>query len=201
MKLRFFHAMSGYILVGIASGLFVYCGLSADCYNTLVQGIAPFLRLSIGTSSYLIQMALLAAVLLLGGRRHAGIGTIAGSMIVSVLVNFFGAALSPMLLAAPLPLRMLLILLGTALAGLGLAMVQVSGFGSTANDILPILLSERLPRLQFRTVRIAFDCTEVLIGVLLGSSFGFGTLCTAFLIGPWLQLSLRLLSRPRPVHA
>jgi len=91
---------------------------------------------------------------------------------------------------------MVIIFCYAPMAGLGLALIQCSGLGSTANDILPILFSERLPKMQFRTVRILFDCTELLAGFALGIRPGFATLCAALLIGPCIQASFWLLDRP-----
>lgn len=197
MKQKIFSALAGYALVGAASGLYVYCGLGADCLNTLVKGIAPFLRLSVGTSSYLLQMGMLLVLLLCGGRKYAGPFTILGSLIVTVGINLSGALLAPTLSAAPVAVKAAAALLASPIAGFGLAMVQRSGLGSTANDILPILIGDRLPRFQFRTVRILFDCTELLLGFALGVLPGFATLSAALLIGPCIQISMRLLSRPR----
>lgn len=197
MKQKLFAAFTGYLLVGIASGLFVYSGLGADCFNSLVKGVTPLLGLRLGTTSYLVQMCIFAAVLLLGGKKHAGPGTIFGSLIVSAIVNLFGSAFAPVSAHLPLAGKMTAALLGAPLAGLGLALIQQSGLGSSANDILPILLNERLPRFQFRTVRVAFDCTELLLGFALGVLPGFTTLCAALLIGPCIQASQRLLNLPR----
>ena len=190
-------AFAGYLLIGAASGLFIYCGLGADCFNSMVKGIAPYLHLSVGTSSYVIQLTMLAIVLMLGGRKQAGPGTVLGSLVVTVIVNLFGDTLAPVLEAAPLAVRTAFVLIAAPLAGLGLALIQRSGLGSTANDILPILFSERLPQMQFRTVRVAFDCTELLAGFVLGIRPGFATLCAALLIGPCIQASFWLLDRPR----
>ncbi len=195
-KHNLYSALAGYSLIGAASGLFVYGGLGADCFNTLVKGIAPFWGLPAGTSSYLIQMTMLAAVLLLGGRKYAGPGTILGSFLVTVIVNLFGVIFAPALAAAPLAVKAAFALAAAPVAGLGLALITRSGLGSTANDILPILLSERLPRLQFRTVRIIYDCVELLTGFALGIRPGFATLCAALLIGPCIQASTRLLDHP-----
>lgn len=201
MKQKLFAAFTGYSLVGIASGLFVYSGLGADCFNSLVKGVAPLLGLRLGTANYFVQMCILALVLLLGGRKHAGPGTIFGSLIVSVIVNLFGSALAPVFAALPLAGKMTAALVGTPVAGFGLALIQRSGLGSSANDILPILISEHLPRFQFRTVRVAFDCAELLLGFALGVLPGFTTLCAALLIGPCIQASLRLLSRPKRLRS
>ena len=102
MKQKLCSALAGYSLIGIASGMFVYSGLGADCFNTLVKGFAPLLGLAVGTASYLVQMVMLAAVLLLGGRKYAGPGTVFGSLIVTLIVNLFGSALAPAMAAMPL---------------------------------------------------------------------------------------------------
>ena len=154
MKQKLCSALAGYSLIGIASGMFVYSGLGADCFNTLVKGFAPLLGLAVGTASYLVQMVMLAAVLLLGGRKYAGPGTVFGSLIVTLIVNLFGSALAPAMAAMPLAGKVTTVLAAAPVSGLGLALIQVSGLGSTANDIMPILISERLPRFQFRARRL-----------------------------------------------
>lgn len=197
MKQKLLAAFAGYTLVGIASGLFVYSGLGADCFNSLVKGVAPLFGLRVGTTNYLVQMCIFALVLVLGGKRYAGAGTVLGSLVVSVIVNLFGSVLAPVFASLPLAVKMTAALLGAPLAGFGLALIQQSGMGSCANDIFPILISERLPRFQFRTVRIGYDCAELFIGFALGVLPGFTTLCAALLIGPCIQASLWLLNRPR----
>lgn len=196
MKQKIAAAFAGYLLIGTASGLFVYSGLGADCFNSFVKGVAPWLHLAVGTSSYVVQVVMLAAVLLLGGRKQAGPGTVLGSLVVMVIVNLFGSVFAPFLLTMPLAGRVAMVLLAAPLSGFGLALIQCSGLGSTANDILPILFSERLPKLQFRTVRVLYDCTELLAGMALGILPGFTTLCAALLIGPSIQASMWLLKRP-----
>jgi uncharacterized membrane protein YczE len=45
---------------------------------------------------------------------------------------------------------------------------------------------------NFGIIRIVFDVSFVLIGYLLGGSFGIGTLICAFLVGPVANLFLPL---------
>ena len=138
MKHKISAAFAGYLLIGAASGLFIYCGLGADCFNSMVKGIAPYLHLSVGTSSYVIQLTMLAIVLMLGGRKQAGPGTVLGSLVVTVIVNLFGDTLAPVLEAAPLAVRTAFVLEQSA------KKYSVSGAGKPA---LTIRRSNQIKRL------------------------------------------------------
>ena len=60
-------------------------------------------------------------------------------------------------------------------------MIQ-SDAGTGPNDLVAVVLSAKSHR-KFSIVRVIVDFSFVLVGVILGGTFGIGTLVCAFVVG------------------
>ena len=76
---------------------------------------------------------------------------------------------------------------------IGMALVISSDAGTGPNDLVAVILTDKLKRFQFRTVRICCDLFFIITGFLLGGTVGIGTVAAAFLVGPVVQIF-------RPIH-
>lgn len=76
---------------------------------------------------------------------------------------------------------------------IGMALVISSDAGTGPNDLVAVILTDKLKRFQFRTVRICCDLFFIITGFLLGGTVGIGTVEAAFLVGPVVQIF-------RPIH-
>jgi hypothetical protein len=74
-----------------------------------------------------------------------------------------------------------------------MALVISSDAGTGPNDLVAVILTDKLKRFQFRTVRICCDLFFIITGFLLGGTVGIGTVAAAFLVGPVVQIF-------RPIH-
>ena len=64
-----------------------------------------------------------------------------------------------------------------------MTIVIKSDAGTGPNDLVSIVLADKLKK-NFGVIRIIVDVSFVVIGFILGGSFGIGTLICAFLVGP-----------------
>ena len=92
-----------------------------------------------------------------------------------------------------MPVRMIVMVLGCVILSIGMALVIASDAGTGPNDLVAVILTDKLRKFQFRTVRICCDLFFVAAGWLLGGTVGIGTIAAAFLVGPIVQFFL-------PVH-
>ena len=58
------------------------------------------------------------------------------------------------------------------------------------NDLIAIILTDKLQKFQFRWVRMTCDLFFVILGYILGGTVGIGTVIAAFLTGPLVQFWL-----------
>ena len=92
--------------------------------------------------------------------------------------------------ASPMAVRILSMLAGCVILSLGMSVVINSNAGTGPNDLIAIILSDRLPRIQFRWVRVGCDLFFVVAGFLLGGTVGAGTIAAVCLTGPLVQFWL-----------
>ena len=188
----------GLMLDGFGSALIVCCNLGSDPFNVLAQGLSRLTCLQIGTVSMCIHTVLLALILLGGGKRHIGFGTVVGIFIVGTVINACSSMLWVLLGYAGVWVRLLCLLTAPVFVGIGVAAIQMAKLGSLPNDIMPLLIHEKLHIFQYRTIRILYDITLFITGFLLGGTVGAGTVLMAFLIGPCIQSAQKAFCRLMP---
>ena len=185
---------AGFVSSGISCSLYVSCGLGADAFNVMTQGLSDTLGIQTGNAFYVIQGAMLLLVLALR-RREIGFGTLFGTFLIGLIMNLWSALLTPLLAAAGVGVRLCCTAAAPVFTGLGISLVKKSGFGLTPCDILTLIFHSWLPRMQFRTVRMLYDGAMFLAGVLLGGTIGVGTVFSVLLTGPCIQTASALLDR------
>jgi uncharacterized membrane protein YczE len=92
-------------------------------------------------------------------------------------------------LSQNLPVAVALTVIGTALVGLGSGIYIGSGNGPGPRDGL-MTGFHRLTGRPIWIVRTIIEIVVGIIGILLGGTFGFGTIWFAFTIGPQVQFWL-----------
>ena len=73
---------------------------------------------------------------------------------------------------------------------LGMSVVINSNAGTGPNDLVAIILTDKIRKIEFRWVRMACDVFFVVLGFVLGGTVGVGTIVAVFLTGPLVQFWL-----------
>ena len=170
--------------------LFLLADLGADPFNVFVQGIFRTLSnfvnwplLTHGNTHVVICFIIIVALLFID-RTYIKIGTILCMIFGGPIIDFFTAILSaPFANINSLILKIIVNGLGCIILAFGMTIVIKSDAGTGPNDLVSIVLSDKLKK-NFGLIRILVDVSFVLIGFILGGSFGIGTLICAFLVGP-----------------
>jgi len=107
------------------------------------------------------------------------------------IIDFFNSLLGDAVNASsPMAVRIMAVFGGCVILSLGMSIVINSRAGTGPNDLVALVLSDMIHKLQFRTVRILCDVFFVSLGYVLGGTVGFGTLAAVLLIGPMAQFWL-----------
>lgn len=186
-------------LVLFAVGL--WFGLEAELgvgpWDVLTGGLSK----QLGTRFGLTAIGVSVAVLLIGiaARVRPGIGTLLNVVVIGAVLDVL--LLSPLLTdldAAPLPVRLMMCLLGIGTVAAGSALYLGAHLGPGPRDGLMVALHTRTGW-RVGTARGVLECVVLVLGVLLGGPVGVGTVLFALGIGPAVQVAFRVL-RQTPVR-
>ena len=180
----------GLTIAHLGVTLFLLANLGADPFNVLVQGIfrtlseiASFPLLTHGNTHVVICFLIIIALLIID-RSYIKIGTILCMIFGGPIIDFFTAILSgPFEGMNSLVAKIIINGLGCVILAFGMTIVIKSDAGTGPNDLVSIVLADKLKK-NFGVIRIIVDVSFVIIGFILGGSFGIGTLICAFLVGP-----------------
>ena len=92
--------------------------------------------------------------------------------------------------SAGMPVRVVSMVAGCVILSAGMSVVINSNAGTGPNDLVAVILSDKIERVQFRWVRVGCDLFFVVLGFILGGTVGAGTIVAVFLTGPLVQFWL-----------
>lgn len=180
----------GLTIAHLGVTLFLLVDLGADPFNVFVQGIYRTLSgvvewslLTHGNTHVTICFLIIIALLFID-RSYIKIGTILCMIFGGPIIDFFTAILAGVFgNIDSMILKIIINGLGCVILAFGMTIVMKSDAGTGPNDLVAIVLSDKLKK-NFGVIRIIVDVSFVVIGFVLGGSLGVGTLICAFLVGP-----------------
>ena len=100
------------------------------------------------------------------------------------IIDFFTMLIGPFITeSVPVPIRLVILAAGCVILAYGMTIVIKSDAGTGPNDLVAIVLSDKLGK-KFSIVRVITDVCFVAVGWILGGRFGVGTIICAVLVGP-----------------
>ena len=188
ITLRLVLLFTGLVIAHLGVTLFLLTELGADPFNVFVQGIFRTLRNFLGmlTHGYThVSICIIIILLLLIiDKSYIKIGTVVCMVFGGPIIDFFTRILNTFIHAGnPFALRIATLAAGCVILAFGMTIVIKSDAGTGPNDLVAIVISDKLSK-PFGRVRIIVDFCFVAIGFLLGGAVGIGTIISAFLVGP-----------------
>jgi uncharacterized membrane protein YczE len=167
--------------------------LGLSPWDVLNQGLAKHTALSFGTANIAVGLVVLAIGWSLGGTP--GIGTVANAVLVGAFIQGLTSIHALTQLADdPLGVRVMLLAAGIVLIGPASAFYIGADLGAGPRDTL-MLVGARRTRFRVRIVRGALELLALVAGIVLGGTFGVGTVLFAFSVGPVVEASFGALAR------
>ena len=190
MVLRVLILLVGLTIAHLGVTLFLLANLGSDPYNVLVQGVYRILSGMTGWTFlthgrvHIAMCFLIILVLLLVDKTYIKIGTILCMIFGGPIIDVFSLILEPVVSEkSPLPYKILVLALGCVILAYGMTIVIKSEAGTGPNDLVAVVISDKMHR-SFGVIRVIVDVAFVLVGFLLGGSFGLGTIICAGCVGP-----------------
>ena len=180
----------GLWVFGTGDAFLIAAGIGNTPWTVLAEGIAISIDWSVGQTTFLVSVLVL--MLWIPLKEKPGIGTILNAIIIA-------AAIEVMVPRLPAPenqyLAITQALLGIILVGIGSGIYLTANLGPGPRDGWMTGL-QRATNIPIARVRGAIEITVLAIGwLVLGGTFGFGTIMFAILIGPIVAICLNLAGR------
>ncbi|MFI3171377.1 MAG: YitT family protein [Eubacteriales bacterium] len=177
----------GLVIAHLGVTMFVISELGSDTFTVFVQGMANIIGISLGTM-HVITLCIFTVLMLLFAKGYIMIGSVVcatcGGWIIDFFVWIFNGNISA---NSDMWIRIVTMLLGVIILSAGMSLVIKSDAGTGPNDLVAIIITDKLKKFQFRTVRIGCDIFFTACGFLLGATIGIGTVAALLLVGPTVQ--------------
>lgn len=176
--------------------LFLQSALGTDTFTVFIQGLSRVFGLTVGTV-HVIVLCILMVLMLATTKGYVKPGTVVCAFCGGPIIDLFTWMLQGVINeASPMALRIVSMLVGCVVLALGMSIVINSNAGTGPNDLVAIILSDKLEKIEFRWVRVGCDLFFVAAGFLLGGTVGVGTVVAAFCTGPLVQFWLPKTAAP-----
>ncbi|HEX6301859.1 MAG TPA: hypothetical protein VF148_15475 [Acidimicrobiia bacterium] len=173
----------GLVVFGVGIALMLQSGLGLPPWDVLHQGLTEEFGLTVGIWSIIVSFVVLTLWLPL--RERYGIGTLLNAIIIGVVID-----LASLVIPEPdsVVLEVVMLAGGILLIGLASGMYIGANLGPGPRDGLMTAVARRGP--SIRATRWGLEVVVLITGILLGGTFGVGTIAFALLIGPIVQFFL-----------
>ena len=170
--------------------LAIHAGFCSATLAVLWQGISKVSGLSLGGSSMLVAVIMIAIAWKFDPTQ-IGIGTILYQIVYSPLVDVFSILHRYSGFA---PIDFVLMLTGIAIFAVGIGTYSATDLGRGSYEAFSFALAQRFNR-GISKARIACDVSVVALGFVLGGVFGLCTICTIFMSGPIIGATVKRVRR------
>jgi uncharacterized membrane protein YczE len=183
----------GLFLFALAIVLILESKLGLSPWDVLNQGFAKHTPLSFGAANIAVGLTVLVLAWALGG--PPGLGTFANAILVGAFIQGLTTIHAITALSHDgLTVRVPLLVGGILLIGPASAFYIGADFGAGPRDTLMLVGSRRTGR-GVGLVRAALEIGALAGGIVLGGTFGFGTVLFALGVGPIVETSFALMQR------
>lgn len=183
------------LLIGLAIAhlgvtLFLLSDLGTDTFTVFAQGLARRVGISVGMMQMTV-VCVLMIIMLLTTKGYVKPGTVVCALCGGPIIDFFTWILGGYINGdSAMIVRIISVVAGCVILSLGMSVVINSNAGTGPNDLVAIILTDKIRKIEFRWVRMACDVFFVVLGFVLGGTVGVGTIVAVFLTGPLVQFWL-----------
>jgi len=191
---RILAAVLGVFLVGVGVAFNNCAGFGDDPVGIIYDGIRNAGGMSaeqLGMASNVVNVALLV-LLFFVARRYVNIGTLVYLLPYGFCVDAGNFLYRTLVHSEGLSARLLFSVAGCLLLYMGVAIYITVDIGVDPFTGVVLWLRD-LTKKEYRTVKIGFDISMVILGTVLGGKLGAVTIITAFTAGPVIQLFSNML--------
>ncbi|MCR3954767.1 MAG: hypothetical protein NUK57_00630 [Gudongella sp.] len=186
---RLFKVVVGLFIFAVGIVLTINASMGVSPWDVFHQGVSRTVGITIGQAHIIMGFLIILLDIYLG--QAIGWATIMNMLLIGTFIDVI--MLNELVPVAQTPLiGLAMIIAGIAVQGLGFAAYISQGIGAGPRDGLMVVLTKRTGK-SVRLIKSLIEATVVTIGIILGGSFGIGTIIMAFFGGIIFQATFRLI--------
>lgn len=183
----------GQIILGTGAALVIKGNLGLDPSAVFVEGVSNVIHKSYGTAALLCNGVILVIVYFLD-KFKVNFASISGMFFIGYTVDIVSYILNNLikLELTNYITRGMFTIIGGLLIALGAVVYISQNLGVAAFDVFPEIIADRT-KYKYSTIRKIIDGSFLIVGILLGGTFGIGTVYLALAIGPQISFWRKVL--------
>ncbi len=186
-KKRFTIMMVGVFFMGFFLSFLIRANFGTDPCTFMNLTIARRLGILFGTWQLGLNAAMMVIVII-WGRRYIGFGTIANMVLIGYVADFFGWLWDnhlPAEIFVNMPSRVAIFILAFTFFVVSASFYMNANMGVAPYDAIPMMISTYIfKKAPFFIIRICFDLSAIIIGVIFGGIPTIGIILMALFLGP-----------------
>ena len=171
--------------IGIGAALCMVANFGIDPLTTFNNGLSNLFSISIGTMMIITNIVVFGLMLLVY-REGIHLGTVISTFGVGISMNIF-LPLFTTINADTMVSRILIAAAGILVMLLSISLYISANMGIAPWDSLGFIL-QKVFNMKYGTLRIIYEVTATIIGILLGAQYGLVTIILAFCLGPAIDI-------------
>lgn len=175
--------IAGLLIANFGTALLLQVGWGSQPVPTFFEGMTKAFHISFSLAA-LLANAFFLMIVLMFNRKLIGIGTVITTFFSGVFLDWNINLVSPWGISTLglLP-KGLILLLGIVISAVGVGYYIAQNLGAGTLDGFSLVVYQRF-HLSFVKVRWAVDVLFMIVGILMGASWGVGTVLSVILAGP-----------------
>ncbi len=164
-------------------------GIGVSPWTVLAQGISKQADLTVGMATFVVSVLVLFLWIPL--REIPGIGTVLNAILIAISIDVMAPFIPEQTNFVP---QIIQASIGVILVGIGSALYLTANLGPGPRDGWMTGIQKKT-NWPIGRVRVGIEIIVLSIGILLGGTFGLGTIMFALGIGPVVAISLGITER------
>jgi len=178
----------GLWIFGTGEAVLIAAGIGVSPWTVLAQGITEQTSFTVGEATFIVSVCVL--LLWIPLRETPGIGTILNAILIALSIDVMAPFIPEQ---ENLPNAIVQSAFGVMMVGIGSALYLTANLGPGPRDGWMTGVQKKT-NWPIGRVRVGIEIIVLSIGILLGGTFGLGTIMFAIGIGPVISISLGVVS-------
>ena len=179
----------GLWIFGTGEAVLIAAGIGVSPWTVLAQGITEQTSFTVGEATFIVSVCVL--LLWIPLRETPGIGTILNAILIALSIDVMAPFIPEQ---ENLPNAIIQSAFGVMMVGFGSALYLTANLGPGPRDGWMTGVQKKT-NWPIGRVRVGIEIIVLSIGILLGGTFGLGTIMFALGIGPAVAISLGITER------
>ena len=184
-----FALVLGLWIFGTGEAVLIAAGIGVSPWTVLAQGITEQTSFTVGEATFIVSVCVL--LLWIPLRETPGIGTILNAILIALSIDVMAPFIPEQ---ENLPNAIVQSAFGVMMVGIGSALYLTANLGPGPRDGWMTGVQKKT-NWPIGRVRVGIEIIVLSIGILLGGTFGLGTIMFALGIGPAVAISLGITER------